>query len=269
MVSLGPLAAKKHCPFSCAFCYVQDDFKTYPALPEDDIIAFLKQNEGLYQIIYVSGDTDSFAPPRTNQGLHLLRRISTMFDCDLLFTSRTTFAPAYLKIINEIAVTQVRKHKRLYACISISRYSESLAYLEPKPIPHPEQRITTLNDLHEAGAVTVLAMRPFLPVVPISDYLTILRKSHRFVDIVLGEHFYFTRNGMVCKRVFPQGIETSVEKDITQGNKMPFDVNDSDWNIWYSPEYEEAVRNKCQEYGIVFSMHSRDAIEKFNKTYPL
>ena len=262
MVSLGPLTALKHCPYSCAFCYVQDDFNSYPSVSEDRLIEFLRENEGKYNIIYVSGDTDSFAPPRTEAGLNLLLRISKEFNCNLLFTTRTIFSKIQLEIISEVVKNQKANGKQLYACISITRYSDELSYLEPFPIPSPKDRINTLKGLYDAGATTVLAMRPFLPVVPIDDYLTILDKTRGYVDIALGEHFYFIRDGKICKRVFPEGITDDIEKNITRNNKMSFDTNNSDWDIWYSAEYEEAIRKKCEQYDIVFSMHSSDAIKK-------
>lgn len=263
MVSLGPLSEVKHCPYSCAFCYVQDDFKSYPNCTNEQIIDFLEKNRKEYNIIYISGDTDSFAPPRREGGLRLLELISEQFDCDLLFTTKSSFDSADIERIAKVVDGQKIKNKYLYACISITRYSDGMAYLEPKPIPTPDERIATLKGLHDAGAVTVLAMRPFLPVVPIQDYITILDKAKDFVDIALGEHFYFIRGGKICGRVFPDGIPRDAERNITRGNKMSFDVNNSDWDIWYSAEYEKVVRAKCQEYGIVFSMHSDDAIKEY------
>ena len=263
MVSLGPLNSIKHCPYSCAFCYVQDDFQSYASLPEDQIVDFLSSNKGLYNIIYISGDTDSFAPPRTNQGLNLLERISNEFNCDLLFTTRTVFNSEQTGIIKSVAHKQKEKNKKLFACVSITRYSECVAYIEPPPIPSPDSRIKMLKSLHEAGTITVLALRPFLPIVPVQDYLTILEKSKDFVDIALGEHFYFIDNGNIFKRVFPNGLSDEIKKDITKGNRMSFDINDSNWDIWYSAEYEKIVRSKCDEYGIIFSMHSSEAINNF------
>ena len=263
MVSLGPLHSVKHCPYSCGFCYVQDDFNSYASLPEDKIIEFLEENKALYKIIYISGDTDSFAPPRTSRGLNLLLRISNNFNCDILFTTRTTFNEEQIELIKKVVKNKKKKGKKLYACISITRYSENLSYLEPNPIPSPDERIETLKHLHSTGAVTILAMRPFLPVVPIKDYLKILEKSKSFIDIALGEHFYFIREGRIYQRVFPKGISKSIEKDITRGNKMSFDVNDSDWDIWYSRKYEKIVRKKCEVLGITFSMHSDEAIDNY------
>ena len=69
MVSLGALNGQKNCPYSCAFCYMQDGFGKYPSVEISDIINFLAANKNKFNIIYISGDTDSFAPPRTEQGL--------------------------------------------------------------------------------------------------------------------------------------------------------------------------------------------------------
>ena len=53
MVSLGPLSQKRHCPYHCAFCYVQDDFSSYVKLDIDEIVEFLIKNRDKYNIIYV------------------------------------------------------------------------------------------------------------------------------------------------------------------------------------------------------------------------
>ncbi len=53
MVSLGPLTRNHHCPYQCAFCYVQDGFNKYATLDEDEIMNFLKKNRDNYHIIYI------------------------------------------------------------------------------------------------------------------------------------------------------------------------------------------------------------------------
>jgi len=263
MVSLGPFSDKQHCPYGCAFCYVQDDFSSYEKLSEDGIITFLKDRQDEYSIIYVSGDTDSFAPPRTKRGVALLLRIATELECDLLFTTRTTFQEDDYRILRLVADEQRRKNKEFYACISITRYSEESAYLEPTPIPTPDARIAVLKKLKELGATTVLAMRPFLPVVKMEDYMLILNKTEGFVDIALGENFYFIRDGKIQVRVFPNGISEEVNCELIHNQKMDFDNNTSSWEVWDSKKYQEAVRKRCDELGVVFSMHSDDAIAEF------
>jgi len=265
MVSLGPLTDYQHCPYRCAFCYVQDGFTKYARLDEDAIIDFLEENRSRYDIVYVSGDTDSFAPPRTERALYLLERIVNTLDVDVLFTTRTVFSESDYEILKRIIDEQNRTKNMFFACISITRYSENAAYIEPHPIPSPDQRIETLKRLKEAGATTVAALRPFLPVVDVSDYITILEKSQGYVDIALGEPFYFVRDGKICKRVFPNGIPEAFEPDIQRGVKMSFDDNNLDWDVWDSSDYERTVREYCNKNGIIFSMHSEDAIEEYKK----
>lgn len=263
MVSLGPFTERKHCPFSCAFCYVQDGFCSYEKYKLEDIVDFLKENRANYNIIYISGDTDSFAAPRTDEGIQLLEMISKEIDCDLLFTTRTTFNENQYEKLREIASNQNSKNKHIFGCISITRYSKETEYLEPFPIPKPSERIAVLKKLHEIGIITVLAMRPFLPVVSIDDYIKLLDLSHGFVDIALGEHFYFMDNDKIEKRVFINGISSKYKENISKDNSMDFDFNDKKWNIWYSPYYEKMVAKKCEQLDIVFSMHSTEAINKY------
>ena len=267
MISLGPFNSERHCPYRCAFCYVQDGFDKYAALDIKDILAFLKKNRKRYEIVYISGDTDSFAPPRTHIALELLSEISNHFDVDLLFTTRTVFDFEHLSAIKKVADNQRKKGYRLYACVSITRYSEEVAYIEPSPIPSPDKRIETLINLKKTGAITVATLRPFLPVVNVNDYITILQKAKGYVDIALGECFYFTPGGKIYQRVFPNGIPQSCANAITHGNKMLFDTNDLNWDVWDSSEYESIVRKYCDEHGIIFSMHSDDAIAEYKKKF--
>lgn len=269
MISLGPLSSNQHCPYRCAFCYVQDGFEKYAVLDTDSILMFLHEKRGQYNIIYISGDTDSFAPPRTSIALELLTKISNQLDVDILFTTRTVFSAEQLAVIQKVDENQRQKCRRLYACISITRYSEDVAYIEPFPIPTPNERISTLINLKKAGATTVAALRPFLPVVDVNDYLTILEKAAGFVDIALGESFYFVPNGKIYNRVFLNGISADCAKNITHGQKMSFDTNNLEWDVWDSSEYESTVKQYCLEHGIVFSMRSDDAIAEYKRKVPL
>ena len=103
------------------------------------------------------------------------------------------------------------------------------------------------------------------PVVDKEDYITILDKLYPFLDIALGECFYFIRDGHIQKRVFPNGINSDTEKDIIKNQKMYFDDNGALWDVWNSIEYDVFVRNYCQKRGIIFSMHSSDALEEYKK----
>ena len=265
MVSLGPLNDAVHCSYRCAFCYVLDEFISYASLDIERIITFLKKHRGEYNIIYVSGDTDSFAPPRTQNGLDLLRAIVDEIDCDLEFSSRMVFSASEYAQLEKIINDQKNKGYRFYAGVSITRYSEDTQYLEPKPIPSPNARIAHIKYMKKLGAITMLGLRPFLPIVNVDDYITILNKLHPDLDIALGECFYFIRNGKIQNRVFPNGISNEIEKDIIRNQKMDFDDNKSLWDIWNSEKYEKIVAEHCKKLGVIFSMHSAKAIEEYKK----
>ncbi len=264
MVSLGPLNSNKTCPYNCAFCYVQDGFVPYYKKNISEIINFLNRHRTEYEIIYVSGDTDSFAAPRKKAGLSLLRGIAEEIDCDLLFTTRTKFDDEDICYIAEVVKILNQKNKFLFACISITRYSDYVGYLEPHPIPSPQERIQTLKKLHNIGAVTVLALRPFIPVVPINDYLTILRETTGYIDIVLGEVFYFVLDGKIEKRVFAQGIPAEILSEL-KTEKMDFNSNEEEWSVWKGEEVEKKINEFCKTNNIIFSMRSSTAILKYKK----
>lgn len=264
MVSLGPLSQYKTCPYNCAFCYVQDGFIPYAQRENSEIVEFLIRYRSEYDIVYVSGDTDSFAEPRRSLGLSLLQSIAENIDTDLLFTTRTIFTDTDFNILQNIVRTLRYKGHELYACISITRFSESLSYLEPRPIPQPEERIKTLKRLHDVGAVTVLALRPFIPVVDITDYLTILQLSDGYVDIVLGEEFYFQPNGKIQERVFPTGISDTIRANLKK-KKMDFNKNNVEWSVWDDKHTEHILQAYCNSHNIIFSMHSASAIKEFKQ----
>lgn len=190
MISLGPLSEKKYCPYNCAFCYVKSGFMKYIKLEIEDIIKFLKDNFGKYDIVYISGDTDSFAYPRTNQAIELIEKIAENINVDILFTTRTKFDEKHLKRLKDINSYMKRKNHKLISCISISRLF-SAEYIEPYPIPSPQERIEMLKKLKENGLYTILATRPFLPIINSDEYIEIIKKSKNYVDVVL-------RRSVVC-----------------------------------------------------------------------
>lgn len=264
MVSLGPLNQYRTCPYNCAFCYVQDGFIPYAHRANSEIVEFLVRHQSEYDIVYVSGDTDSFAEPRRSLGLSLLQSIAENINTDLLFTTRTTFTDADFNILQNIVRILEFKGHELYACISITRFSENVSYLEPRPIPQPKERIKTLKRLHDIGAVTVLALRPFIPVVNITDYITILQLSDGYVDITLGEAFYFQSDGKIQERVFPTGISDTVRANLKK-KKMDFNKSDAEWTVWDDEHTEHLLQSYCASHNIVFSMRSASAIKEFKQ----
>lgn len=190
MISLGPLNDNRYCPFECLFCYVKGGFSKYEVLTDDEIINFLKEYRNLYNIVYISGDTDSFAFPRTNRAINLLKRIVTEIGVDVLFTTRAVFTKNHLEQLKEINGLYNSKGYKLYSCISIPRLF-SCDYLESKNTPSPYDRIECLKQLYNIGLITILAMRPFLPVIKIEEY-------KKIIDLCSPYCYSYFRRKLVC-----------------------------------------------------------------------
>ena len=261
MISLGPLSAERYCTYDCAFCYVRADFQKYPAWENEQIVDYLRERRQMYDIVYVSGDTDSFAPPRTDRGIQLLKDLAEL-DCDVLFTTRFVFSAKQLESLGEINRRCLRRSKLLIGCISIPRLS-SAGHLEPKPIPTPEARIETLKALKEEGLITVLAMRPFLPIIPIEEYVEIIERCKTVVDIVLGEVWYVDQAGTIEKRVLTHSKNAPKIKYALR--EMDFDKKPSVWKIWEAEDVSAQVSAHCTTLGLDFFMRSRPAILKLRE----
>lgn len=255
MISLGPLTAKKYCPYNCAFCYVKSDFMKYMKLEIEEIIKFLKKNKEKYNIIYISGDTDSFAPPRTDKAIELIKRISECIEVDITFTTRTTFSEESLTKLRNINDYMKNKKHKLIASISISRLY-SADYIEPKPIPSPEERIETLKKLKDNGLYTILATRPFLPIIDADEYIEIIKRAKSYIYAVLGETWYADEKLIkdVCKNIDIKRIQFT-EKT------MDFDNNNKIWKCYEAKETGQKVTKFCKDNKIPFYMRSNPAIE--------
>jgi DNA repair photolyase len=257
MLSLGPLSPKKYCTFSCAFCYVQADFASYASLSLDETLAWVQAVEEPYDVIYVSGDTDSFARPRTDMGISLLERLA-QFDADLLFTTRHVFAAEDLARLEALARNHRQRGRQLIGCTSICQLHHP--HLEPRPVSPPDERLAQLERFSRAGLTTVLALRPFMPIVPPADYVTLAERAAASVDAILGEMWFADRGGRLEARVFGNGPRPERE---THGARMDFDENDAEWRVWASPGTERCVRERCATLGVPFFMRSRPALEHF------
>lgn len=259
MISLGPLTKEKYCPYSCAFCYVQSGFMKYTEMKIEDIVKFLISNREKYNIIYISGDTDSFAPPRTEKAIELIKKIAESIDVDILFTTRTIFNEETLNKLKKINDYMISKKRKMISCISISRLS-SASYIEPYPIPSPEERIKTLMKLKKIGLYTILAVRPFLPIIDANEYIDIIKKARNYVDVVLGESWYADERLIkaVCKNMDIKKI------DFTE-KTMDFDNNNLVWKCYEATETVNKVTQYCNENNIPFFMRSKPAVEYIRK----
>lgn len=258
MISLGPLTEKIYCPYNCTFCYVKSGFEKYMKLDLDEIVNYLIQNKNKYNIVYISGDTDSFAPPRTKQAIELIKKISKNINVDITFTTRTVFNDEDLTLLKSI---NDNMNNKLIASISISRWYSS-SFLEPYPIPTPEARIEMLRKLRENKIYTILAVRPFLPIIKSKEYIEIIERCKEYVDAVLGEIWYADQNliNAVCKEYDIRNVKFTYKT-------MDFDNNNKIWKCFEAKEIVDDVTRFCNENRIPFYMRSYPAIEYIRSKY--
>jgi hypothetical protein len=255
MVSLGPLHPTRFCTYSCPFCYVHADFKSYASMEVEEIRAWLTGISEPFDIIYVSGDTDSFAPPRANKGIELLKALS-QFDTDLLFTTRALLREDHLNELKEISRRLSVRGKLLFGCVSVAQLT--FPHLEPPPIAAPFARLEQLRCFHEYGLIAVLAVRPFLPLVPVEEYIQIVHRAQDYADIVLGEAWYADKGGVLEHNVFRGVVPPTIP--FVQ-HPMDFDDNGVLWKVFEANEAQAAVSEYCESIGVPFFMRSRPAIE--------
>lgn len=254
MVSLGPLSKKKYCTYSCPFCYVEAGFAPYKNLGLSEIAEYLSKKRDDYDIIYISGDTDTFAPPRALEGIELVRLCSS-FDVDVLFTTRAPLSDENISELAIIARSMKEKSRILIGCVSIAQLNHP--HLEPRPIPAPMQRISLLGKLRAAGLVSVLAMRPLLPIVPREDYFGILDAAAPYSDLAISEGWYSDTGGVLDRGVYQGNVEPydhTIER-------MYFDENDADWKLFRPEELIEAITEHAAKIQLPLFFKSRGAID--------
>jgi hypothetical protein len=255
-VSLGPVSSKSYCPYRCRFCYVQGPFPKYAAAKPPEIVAWLHQRRTAFDIVYVSGDTDSFARPRTDEGLDLLENLLDL-GVDVSFTTRAVFAPSQEKRLSQIARRYRARKLLLVACISISQLNHS--ELEPQPIADPTIRAAFLKRLHNADVTTVLAIRPFIPSVPAAEYGAIATLACTDADVVLGSDLFLDPGGTIRT-----GIESATSGSVINGSsiweELDFSLGGNDWEVVSYPEAIAEVSEICEASGTPFFMRSKDAV---------
>ena len=261
MISLGPLSETKYCTYSCPFCYVDVGFIKYSKLKINDILIWLRENSEKFNIIYISGDTDSFAPPRTDLALMLLDKL-TEFKVDLLFTTRTVFNDYELNKIKEINDKLKSQNNVLFGCVSISQLHTP--FIEPKPIPHPLERIEQLGKFRQLGIVSVLAMRPFLPIIPYIEYIELIELAKSNTDIILGEWWFSDTKDILENKIIQEKIVEFADYNIEE-MVMDFDDNNEKWRVWRNSKIKIIITDKCKQLGLPFFMRSKPAIDWYNK----
>ncbi|SNT63914.1 hypothetical protein SAMN05421812_11627 [Asanoa hainanensis] len=270
MVSLGPLRPKTYCTYKCAFCYVQGPFPRYATRTAKEIVDWLdsrastSMGKSPYDIVYVSGDTDSFAKPRTAQGIELLDMLLSLKEpVDVLYTTRYVFSAAERSQIEVLTRRYAEAGLLLIPCISVSQLN--YPNLEPHPVPPPAERLAQVRWLHGIGAPVILTVRPFLPYIPADEYVEIVRQGSDCRAVVLGGDWYADETGVVdgLTRVAlePQLGRISPAPVFEPPGPLDFSVDDTKWTTYRHPVAEAAVAEACAKLDVPYFMRSEQAVD--------
>jgi len=257
MVSLGPISNSSYCPYRCRFCYVQGPFPKYASATVDEIVKWLDERRDLYDIVYISGDTDSFAQPRTEEGLNLIEALLRL-KVDVLFTTRYVFSGSELERLGSISSQYRAQRQLLIGCISISQMHHP--QLEPAPIQSPYRRSQLLSEMQRLGVVTALTIRPFIPSIPAAEYREIALMAGDFGDVVLGGDLYLDSNGAVLDGIRAAAQSLDIDDSLSRVRALDFSLSNDDWMTLSHPEAALQVRTACEELGKPFFLRSAGAI---------
>ena len=259
MVSLGPLTEKRYCPYQCKFCYVKGPFQKYKSAGVDEILQWLESHRGEYSTVYVSGDTDSFALPRTHLGLELLERLAS-FNVDVMFTTRHCFSTDELSYLANITNTFKANGNLLMGCMSVCQMDSPL--LEPHPIADSIDRIENLRAWKRNGVVTFLTIRPLIKTIPEEEYEQIAKIGCDAADIVLAGHLYLDSHGIILNSIASINSEWAT---VLEQSAVKYDLDFTDtkesWLIVEHNSAELALKKVCADYGVPFFTRSGPAVE--------
>lgn len=253
MVSFG-----EKCVFKCKYCYTLPScFENYPKLNIDQIINAVKNfPEKNFENIYISCDMDAFE--NQQRAIELIEKLAVL-NKDIHFTTKTILSDVTIERIANINYELIQKGRMLIPAISICAM-ESSKKLEPDPIPTPLERIETIIKLKEKGLKVILAIRPFLPSVRISEYKEILDCTANYIEAVLGGTLFFDLEGTIEKR-----LGYNIEDFRLQ--PMYFIDKPGMWKVYIGHRERNFVENYCKHMEKDFFMTSPPAIESIKRKY--
>ncbi len=192
-----------------------------------------------------------------NAGLELLEQLCDL-EVDLLFTTRALFTTDALRRLDSIRRRLAASGHLLFGCVSVAQIEHPL--LEPHPIAAPRERLVQLGKLKELGLVSVLTIRPFLPVVPIAEYISIITLAAGAMDAVLGSVWYTDKEGVIRRQVLGGYDDKKVLTNF-RPEMINFDENDDVWLVYEGKPIEDRLRQHCDAKSLPFFMHSSGLIE--------
>jgi len=258
MVSLGPVG-RRQCSFRCAFCYLNADFPRYASLNNDEIVQWLYERRSEYDIVYVSGDTDSFAAPRASRAVELLHRLLDL-DVDVLFTTRALIDLDERRSLERAASLYQDRRRLLIGCVSISQCNYPM--LEPAPIPSVDARLRMMGWMQESGVTTALTIRPLIPMISSDEYVELASLGSAVSSVIIGGDWYTDIEGRIMASTV-KALRIGVPDPLPANSYGPLyfstDKNGG-WVTHSHPSAQAALHELSGQLGYRFFMGSEPAV---------
>ena len=252
------------CPLECKHCYTLDHVSQKNNQDIDEIEQIISSIRGMkFDIIYVSHDRENFIDEQA--GLQLAESLYETFHKSILIITRKCLCQdTIVQLANLRRKMEINSHY-LFVAVSIPANSSYGITEKIDKISTPEARCELLKSLHKNGINSILLARPLFPnaIIPTEEIIELITRYHNYIDAVVASGLAI--NNSILDRL---GMN---EKDFKclPGNNDRFLIGSSAKDIKYidvSAELSEIDR-VCNEYGIVFSNHSMDALNKIQRNY--
>lgn len=253
MVSFG-----EKCVFDCKYCYTfAPAFENYPRRNADQIVKSLKSFPNRnFDNVYISCDMEPFVNQK--RAVKLIEKMVTL-QKDIHFTTKMCLSEDTIARLERLNDGLNQKGHMLIPAVSICAW-ESSRKLEPSPIPTPYERIETIMRLKENGFRVILAMRPFLPSVAISEYKEILDLAAKHVECVLGGVLFFDLDGNIERRLGYCIRNFEIQP-------MYFVDKPNIWKVYVGEREKTFIKDYCGHLMKDFFMTSPPAIESIKRKY--
>ena len=137
----------------------------------------------------------------------------------------------------------------LMAFISLPCLKDA-GFIEPSPMPSPEERMKLIKRLYNKKIPAFAALRPILPQVPAEEYYEIVDSVKDSIDGIILSEFYFDKEGVMLNRM-------NIEIEEFRDGKLQYSP-DGEWGIFYDKDKIGGIKRYAAELGIPSFSRSQD-----------
>lgn len=222
----------------------------------DEVMNSIQKEKDEFEIIYVSHYKENFTDQEL--GIELCKRLFEKYKKDICITSRSVLNDEGIQKIISLNHAMSEQNCRIFWCESIPALQSAGITENLNKIPTPEDRLTFLGKLKDAGICAIITVRPLFPsrVIGTDEINKLLELSVGKVDAVITGGLILTDS--IEKRL---GLNTKNWK-FYECNQSAYLIGSGIEKARYVDVDDEVknLKSKCNELGLPFFLHSTEAI---------